>query len=119
MPSGYVEEWARAFALTLVIEVPLYMGLLRREGFTARSAFGAALAVNACSHPLFWFALPPFAPEAAFLAVGEMLVVAVETAILYAWATYINAKRRFGRLLFIVLVVNAVSMGVGMAMLRG
>ena len=111
----YELEWARAFALTLAIELPLYFLLLRREGFGARTALGAGLAANALSHPLLWFAFPMFEPYVAYAAAGEAMVIAVEVAVVYAAGRMARVRMHIARIVTVVVVVNAVSMVVGFA----
>ena len=110
----YELEWARAFALTLAIELPLYVLLLRREGFGARTAFGAGLAANVVSHPLLWFAFPMFEPYVAYAAAGEAMVIAIELAVVYAAGRMARIRMRTARTVAVVVVVNAVSMVVGL-----
>ena len=111
----YALEWARAFALTLAIELPLYFLLLRREGFGARTALGAGLAANAVSHPLLWFSFPMFEPYVAYAAAGEAMVIGVEVAVVYAAGRMARIRMRTVRIVAVVIVVNAVSMVVGFA----
>jgi hypothetical protein len=110
----YEAQWARAFALTLAIEIPLYMWLLARRGFRARTSLLAATTANGISHPFFWFLFPVFSPYAAFFVLGEAAVIAIETGVLYAVARWSGAKRGVAALLWIAVVVNAISAGVGL-----
>ena len=114
--TGYAEQWARAFLLTLAVEMPLYLWLLRRRGFSTPSALVCAFIANAVSHPFFWFVFPSFTPYAAFLLAGESLVIAIETAILWAGARLTKADTRAAPLFFIACAVNAVSTVVGLAL---
>ena len=109
----YEIEWARAFALTLAIELPLYVLLLRREGFGARTAFGAGLAANVVSHPLLWFAFPMFEPYVAYAAAGEAMVIAIEVAVIYTAGRMARIRMHTARVVTVVVVVNAVSMAIG------
>ena len=110
----YELQWARAFAITLAIELPMYTWLLRRAGWSAPRALAGGFAANALSHPLLWFALPRFEPYWLFAATGEAMVVAVEWGVLA-----VLARKRDARLAVIVLVVNAASMLVGFTFLSG
>lgn len=78
--------WAFAFGLTLLVELPIVLLLLgRRLGF-ARTAV-AGLVVNAVTHPVLWLVFWWVGPRtgagwALTLLVGEVVVIAVETALL-------------------------------------
>lgn len=71
--------WFGAFLLTLAIETPLVVALLRPHGESA--ARGALLSCYAslATHPVVWFVLPalPLAPWPRFLA-SEAWAVAAE-----------------------------------------
>ena len=111
--DGYELEWARAFALTLGIEVPLYFWLLCKLGFRAHSALGAAIVANAISHPILWFVLPRFEPYAAFAATGEAVVLVIETLVIMAWSVAFKPRLRWKNVIGVVVFVNAASMAAG------
>ena len=76
MTWAYVAAWARAFALTQLVEVPIY-----------RSGYGAPLALaflaSAITHPIVWFVI--FGP---LLEPVEMTYATrVLVAELFAWLT--------------------------------
>ncbi|MFE3109545.1 hypothetical protein ACFRKE_17945 [Kitasatospora indigofera] len=76
-----------AFALTLLVEVPLYVGALALDGTGRARATAAAVAVNCATHPALWWFLGRFtgATAAAYwtaLTLAELAVVAVEAALL-------------------------------------
>lgn len=50
MNAHYFELWLRAFAFTQVVEIPVYMKLLRVKWHVA---FGA----SALTHPIVWFVI--------------------------------------------------------------
>jgi hypothetical protein len=54
--SEWVKLWAAAFALTQVVEAPLYLLLSRRMPAFRRWCY--ALGASAITHPVLWFALP-------------------------------------------------------------
>jgi hypothetical protein len=71
-------SYAAALALTLTIEVPLYVGLAALTGRRPDSTgVLVAVGVNVVSHPLLWFALEP---TIGFWA-AEALVAAAEGAV--------------------------------------
>lgn len=111
--GDYDLQWARAFAVTLGVEVPLYFWLLCKAGFRAHLALGAALAANAISHPLLWFALPRFEPYWAFAVAGEAMVLIVESVVIMAWSAVFRPRLRWRNVIGVVVFVNAVSMVVG------
>jgi hypothetical protein len=112
--GDYELQWARAFALTLGVEVPLYFWLLCRQGVRAHMALGAAIVANAISHPVFWFALPPFEPYAAFVAAGEAMVIIIEALVIMAWGVAFKPRLRAWSVIALVVFVNLMSMLVGL-----
>lgn len=85
-----LEEWARAFLATHVIEVPIVLGWLRaRLGW---SALGWGLLASTLSHPLLWLALAHLRPWRLWIGPLELWVALFEGAI-YAFAL----RRREGR----------------------
>lgn len=85
-----MNEWAVAFALTLVTEVPLYvvvLGTLERTDLRRTAAFGVL--VNAVTHPFVWVALHPAllggGRYAQIVLLVEAAVVAIEAAMLGRW----------------------------------
>ncbi len=77
--------YAVALALTVSIEVPLYLALAAFQGRRIESTdVRAAVVVNLVSHPLLWFALYPLGSfavgEAAGLLLAESVVVVGEAA---------------------------------------
>jgi hypothetical protein len=111
--------WPAAFALTLLVEVPVYLAALTlvagvRPGLAVRSA----LAVNAVSHPLLWFGLLPvfgaldLSPLAGLL-VAEAIVLLGEAVAL--WAVL---RRDAAVLAAAAVVANGLSFLIGVAVQR-
>jgi hypothetical protein len=76
--------WLPAFLLTLAIEVPLALAILRARGTSrARIALVVALA-TIISHPLLTFVILPYFPGSFVTNVlaGEVVVVAIESIVL-------------------------------------
>ena len=106
-----------AFGLTLAVEVPIYTSclvlLLRVPGLHAA---GAAVAVNAVTHPIaFLLISPSLQPRLGGLlplTVVEPAAWLAETAMLYAWL-------RRGRLMLLVIsfVANGASLAAGLLVL--
>lgn len=106
-----VEEWLAAFLLTLAVEVPLAVVLLRRalprEPSTARLVLIAAFA-NLASHPLVWFVFTQLflVGTPAYVAAAEGWAFAIEA--LFYWTVL---PRRLGaaRAVGVSLLVNLAS----------
>ena len=112
-----ITAWARAFALTCAVEVPVVAWATRdAEPSTARRVVIAVVGQLA-THPLVWFVFP-FIPGVtgwtSFVA-SELFATAME-AILYG-----AAWRRLGwaRALGVAAVANAASLAVGLLLGRG
>ncbi|MFC9327857.1 hypothetical protein [Kitasatospora sp. NPDC057015] len=76
-----------AFALTLLVEVPLYVAPLTLDRVRPARAAAAAVAVNCATHPPLWWFLSRFtgATAAAYwtaLVLAELAAFAVEAALL-------------------------------------
>jgi hypothetical protein len=72
-------------ALTLAVEVPVVLLLLRRRGW--KRVLAAALVANLVSHPLLHFVLPRIVSPMArgqFILVGEIGVFVLEALIYWA-----------------------------------
>ena len=97
----YVVAWAIAFALTQVIETPLYRWLAPVRW---REAFMPSLV----THPPVWFAIVP-----GCVALGAPVIVAVIVAELIVWAIEAWVLTRFGiatgRAIVIALIANGAS----------
>lgn len=110
--------WPAAFALTVLVEAPVYLALLRRA-FGAPGALALALLVNAATHPVVWFVIPHTRPWWRGFAAAELFAWLAEAAVL-ALAARATAARRPGRAfgaldaLLAALVANALSAGLGL-----
>ena len=71
--------WLTAFSLTLAIETPLVVVLLRRREERAAHSVLLAVFANLATHPLVWFVFPalPLAPWPRFWA-SELWATAAE-----------------------------------------
>lgn len=102
--------YAAALALTVAVEVPLYVGglvALRLSG--ALRAFVVAVGVNLLTHPLLWLTLVDGASSVRVLA-AEACVCIIEGAVLRA------VVGRDGALtLLLATGANAASFAVGLA----
>lgn len=76
-----MKPWLIAFAVTQLVEVPIY---LRATGRKWLAAFGASL----ITHPVVWFLLPRFWPRGhweSLLIASALFCVAIEAAWLASW----------------------------------
>ncbi len=98
-----VLHWTVAFAITQLVEVPIYLRAQRR--------FGVAFGASAITHPLVWFVVPAFWHGGSY--VGMVLVAEV-----FAVVTEALWLRRFGvrHALAWSLVANAASVAVGLSL---
>jgi hypothetical protein len=84
MESPPLWMWARAFALTCAIEIPIACLILRRPGLPWR--FLVALLAQLVTHPAFWYAVPRPEHEGAYwlwVAVCELAIAGVETLVYF------------------------------------
>jgi hypothetical protein len=58
MTSAYVGSWAFAFAVTLLIELPIVLRVLRPSGLPTSTLFAICLIANLTTHPVVWFVFP-------------------------------------------------------------
>lgn len=111
-------QWWQAFALTLLVEVPVVMLLLRRHCSPTRAAL-LGLLMNCLTHPVLWFGLSavvlPLGGYLAVTAAAELVVVAVEAGVLW-----LGLRRRVagGELLLVAGIVNISSVLVGLLISR-
>jgi len=114
--AGFVLLWLRAFALTLLVELPVAVPLLRAPGRPEAPALRRAALVlfaNLASHPLLWFALSALPlPGPWTLALSEAWAVLAEAA-LYRLALDAVPLRRCA---LASLAANAASLCVGLAL---
>lgn len=106
--------WFPAFLLTLAVEVPLALVLVRVRGCSrARIAFVVGLA-SAVSHPFLCFVLLRCLPGTFVtrVLVGELAVVAIEAAVLRLGL----APIRWSHAIAASATLNAASYLVGLAL---
>ena len=104
--------WARAFALTLGVELLVAPPLLGPPASRARRVAAPGLA-NLASHPLVWLVIPELGlPWPAWVVVAELWAFTVEAA------SYTLILGRPRRALVAALCANVVSLGVGLALRR-
>jgi hypothetical protein len=106
-----------ALTLTLAIELPITVGLLR---FWLRASFREAvlltIAGNLITHPIVWFIAPVVPPQMVSpdlaLTLMEVLAMIIEALVLRT-----RIERRFSSLLIITFISNSASLLVGTALI--
>ena len=98
--------WLSAFALTQIIEVPIYARALRGR----RGRWLIAFAASTLTHPFIFLVLPDLwhGGWLSYVLAAEAIAVCVEAA--WLW--------RFGvrRAVLITLIANALSTGIGLTL---
>jgi hypothetical protein len=108
-------RWLQAFILTLLFELPVYLGVarFRNEALRPTSTWIIALGAVAAStvtHPLLWFVWRKlFRDYVTYVASGEALVVIIETFMFYLVVRPITLRRAA----LASLLANAFSYGCG------
>jgi len=114
-----------ALALTLVIELPVWIVLLgARLAVPWTWATVVGVAANAVSHPLLWFVMIPLGEGATgstvvAIAIGEAVVVVVEAALGAAILHRAGAGRRDHRareVAVVALLANVLSVAAGIVL---
>jgi hypothetical protein len=102
--------WLRAFALTLAVELPIGVALLRTAEPLVGRRIGAVALANLATHPAVWFVFP-----ALGLSYGLTIAVAEAWAVVIELVAYVllfpEAPR--ARLAGIALVANGASWAAG------
>lgn len=103
---AYAIAWFWAFALTQIVECPIYVHV-------SHLSWKRAFLLSAVTHPCVWFVVPPLC-----YGVGGSYLQMVCVAELFAWTAEAALLRRFGqpwrRALGVSLLANGASVAVGM-----
>ena len=105
MELTYFESWVLAFALTQVIEMPIYRAL-------APVGWRRAFLLSAATHPAVWYVIPPLC-ECAGLRYAQLVWIAeafaytVEAAMLRGWGL------RWWRAIAVSAIANTASFATG------
>ena len=106
----------RALALTLAVEVPVLVAFARAAGWAGwRRAVVGAVGVNVVTHPVL-YAVSTGLGSPWQLVGSEVVVAAVETAILMAWWR-VRAREDAVTLALAVVAANAASTALGLLVL--
>jgi hypothetical protein len=107
-----VLEWARVFALTCALELPVALWILGKEGPTWRRV-AVILFANLATHPTVWFIIPelPISYEAQ-VVLAELWALGIEGAIYATVFSSLSRRRAFAA----ALLANGFSLAVGLGL---
>lgn len=111
-----ISDWALAFGLTVLIEAPIVVAILRGPVIWPRALI-IALGAQLITHPALWFIAPRFEPYWLWVLVMETLVTVAE-AVLYAGLLRTTTKdwgKILPRAILASIAANAASTGIGLA----
>ena len=111
MPLTYVAAWAKAFALTVAIELPIATWLLARAEPDLRRRLGLVFFANLASHPAVWFVFPALFPSYPAMIVAAESWALLSEAVFFALAFPAAPWRRA---LGASAVANAASFSAGL-----
>ena len=105
MSLTYFQSWALAFALTQLVELPIYRTL-------APVSWSRAFSLSLVTHPAVWYVFPPLCERAGLgwtqmIWLAEGFAYLVEAALLRAYGV------RFARALAVSFAANTASVVVG------
>lgn len=108
--AAYVVAWLGAFAFTEIVEAPIYRRLL---GVSWLASLGA----SAITHPFVWFVFPLVRTRWLVTTIGSELFAWLVEGV---WFFILSRRPGKGRLtlaraLFVSLLANAASEGLGLA----
>jgi hypothetical protein len=112
-----LKVWLIFFAVTFVLETPVYVLALRRVTGSILKGALASLIVNLCTHPVVWFALPRLFvdDQVKYTLTAEGFAVSVEAAILIVTCRVLKWEHRpWLWLLGLAFLANATSVAGGM-----
>ena len=99
--------WLAAFAVTQIVEVPIYAIALRERAWASRLAL--AFGASAITHPFVWFLFPRLVQDYwTMVVLAEAFAVLVEAG----WLWCFGLKRA----ILWTLLANGTSVGVGFAL---
>ncbi|MCX6119025.1 MAG: hypothetical protein NT027_15930 [Proteobacteria bacterium] len=106
-------DWLIAYSLTCVIELPVYLFMLRHLMNSRMIVIGCLLS-NTMTHPIFWFLLPDFESLMSNV-LAEVGVVAIE-CLVFVFIRQIVLRRKFGtkEITASAIVANTLSLVVGL-----
>jgi hypothetical protein len=106
--------WLAAFALSLAVEVPVFVLVARKQVPAWRAAVAGA-AGTCLTHPLLWFVWVRVIEDySLFIVLGELLVCCIETLTFWALARPVPLRRALAA----SFLANGASYGVGLVLER-
>ena len=111
----WIADWLRAFAITLVVEIPIATPLLAAVERSVGRRIAIVVVANLATHPLVWFLFPGLAfGEPVRFALSEAWAVLAEIVVYkLVWSSL-----RLRRAALISLAANAASVAAGFALAR-
>jgi hypothetical protein len=111
MVDPSVSVWLRAFAWTLLLEVPLVLWLTRDSTMRVTRRGAIAIFANLATHPAVWFVFPKLCLDG-----GTLLVVQESWAVIVEWLVYFTVipSLTLGRALGVSALANGVSFAIGL-----
>ena len=112
---NYVQWWLSAFCLTLSIELPLVVLLLRPTASSRWRRLGAGVFANLASHPAVWFIFTELGlPWLGMLAAAESWALLLELV----FYRFVFPGISWKRALAASSIANAASFGLGLLIMR-
>ena len=113
--TSWIADWLRAFALTLLAEIPIATPLLATVERSVGRRLAIVVVANLATHPLVWFLFPGltfgrpmrFALSEAWAVLAEILIYKL-----------IWPPLRVRRAVLVSLAANAASFALGIALAR-
>jgi hypothetical protein len=114
----FVLLWCKAFALTLALELPIAVLLLRGRsgGAPVGRRVAAVLVANLASHPAVWFVFPELGTNSAAVLVASELWAFASEAAIYRLIFAGPPPLAWRRAVLVSAVANALSFLVGKAL---
>jgi alpha-D-ribose 1-methylphosphonate 5-triphosphate synthase subunit PhnL len=111
----WISDWLRAFAVTLLVEIPVATPLLAGVERKIARRIAIVVVANLATHPLVWFLFPGLAfGRGTRLALSEAWAFAAELAIyMIVWPSL-----RLRRAALVSLLANGASVAAGVALAR-
>jgi hypothetical protein len=108
-----VLAWAKAFVLTLVVEMPIVFTLLRRLEPSAARLMALAAFASLATHPVVWFVFPalPLDPWTC-LVLSEVWAIVVEAGFFVLAFRGLSWRRAAA----VSLIANGTSFALGQAL---
>ena len=111
----WIVDWLRAFAVTLLVELPIATPLLKVVERSVARRIAIVVVANLATHPLVWFLFPGLAAgRVTRLALSEAWAVLAEIAIfMLIWPSL-----RGRRAALVSFAANGASFAAGLALAR-